>query len=445
VAEFSQKLSDLTLLIDEHASGRFENTINMAVPTLRRKVLEEEQIEGREWTRELFGGARSSTTIARDYGRRPRGGSIQPVKARELPVIITNTMALGLAASLAKLSDEETSSHVDAVLEEHSTDNARVLGRAIFGGGVNPFAAAVWDTALPNGTVDVTFEDISIFKPGASYDFIDVSAAKSYVVRATVVTPGAIGANSENVAGTVTFVNDVPEPESNAVVALEDIDVATGDSFQLRGTAAGFGGSTTLDGELNSFDAMAGSGATATLHGVTLASLANWKGWYRNHAAPYNQEAVTSFLMFIATQSGEMPTDVIMSPQLGIAHAASGGLHGPAFGVPALSLSAARPQTLDRSMDKYGMFDEGYDDDGLRAAGKKVTLDPNCQATRLIAHNRRRTKLGCWQKMGPEKEGSTSLFRNRDTLSLEAFITGMYKMVTTKRSTMGVMYGFTNI
>lgn len=438
-------MSALSALLHENAEGKFESTINNESPLLGSGALEvDEDQEGGEWTHEVFVGAHQATSFVVDYGNRPKGSAFTPIKARALPVLVTSTFSMGLAASMAKLSDKGLSKLFASSLDAVADDCARHLTRGILGGSISPNAGATWTGILANSTVTVAFLDVSLFKPNASYDFDDLDLGFTYVVRCTAVTPAAVGANSINIAGNVSFINDVVNPATNAPLALGSTTVATGDIFRLRGNSDGFGQNTsiTFSNAITSFDKIAGSGAsTATVHGIAPGIVPSWIGHTQAMAsAAYSQEAILAVMMRVQTYGGKMPTHMIYSPQAAAAHAASPGVHGAVFGVSSLAVTAETPRTVDRSADKYGNMSDGHDS-GLRIGGKPIIIEPNQPATTITGHNSDTVKLACWKKMGPEQEGENSLFVNRTTASVESYITGLYELTVQKRQTVMTVTG----
>lgn len=444
--------ANLSGLIKQFSAGRFESTINNASPLLKSKALQKDDCEGEEWIKEVYVGGHSPTMFAADFGTRPRGTALVPLKAKQLPTIVTSTLTMGKLATLSKLDDDRLASLFDSNLQAVAEDAARHLNRGIYGGSIAPQAGATWTGTAANSTVTVPFLDISMFRPGMAVDFRDVSSGLDYVVRVTGVAPAALGANSDAVAGNVSFINDVPGQVSGLVNVLTDTTVATGDSFLLRGTTAAGSAATAVGvtaatgAPMVSIDDIAGSGAASvTVHGIAPGTTPSWSGQTKALSAAYSQEAALSFMMRIHAQAGEMPTHVIMSPQVAAAHAASAGFQGAVFGVGSLSISAATPRNIDRSMDKFGGMSDGYEDSGLRLGGKPIVIDPNCPATTIVFHNTEKLKLMEWQKMEPEEEDGNSVFLNRTTLSNDAYITGALNLAVQKRSAIGTITGITGL
>lgn len=442
--------SSLSTLIGEFGPKYFERGINQASPLIKSKLLPKTDPDGEEYVVDLFPSASHATGVILDAGRLPTGGSGSPVKARALPAVIVSVLSQGRAASKMGLSDDRRTRLLDQEMKERSADVGRILNRAIIGGSISPQAGTTWSATSANATATVSFLDISLFREGMAVDFIDLSSSKGYVVRVTAVTPSAVGANSANVAGTVSFINDIPDPSTSSVVALTDTTIATGDSFQIRGATAGFGGSSTLQGALlNSFDSMAGgaagASATASFMGQDPATMGvgyNWRANYLSAAAAYNQEIALGFAARIATVSGVAPDVVVMHPQLAAAHKASGGQQSAAaFGMTA-GISSHYTRSLDSSVDKYG---NSYEDDGLRLSGAKVLQDPNCQPGRAIFFNSEYTKLCVWSEMGPDEEAGESVLLGRSFYTNEVQFSGLYNLVTDKRSTVGILDGFTSL
>lgn len=438
----------LSGLVKQFSAGRFESTINNDAPLIGSGVLMKREASGEELIKEVYVGGHSATAFTNDGGLRPKGAALVPIKARQMPTLITSTLTMGRMAALARLDEDRVAELFDSNLTAVAEDCARHLNRAMYGGSNAPQAGTVWSSTAVNGTATVNFLDISMFKPGAAYDWRDSTNSKDWVVRCTGVTGAAVGANSANVAGSVSFINDVPDMTTGAPVALTSVTIAVGDLFRLRGTGStvtAFGGAQGNGAAMVSIDDIAGSGAsTTTIHGIAPGTVPSWIGQTSALAGPYTQEAALSFFMRGHQYSGSQFTDIIMSPQMGAAHAASAGYQGAVFGVGSLGLSAATPRNLGNSMDKFAAMAEGYES-GLRLSGKNILIDPNAPATTVIFHNRDKLKLAVWQDMEPEDEDGNSNFVSRTSVLTEAYITGAMNLFVEKRLAIGTLTGITNL
>lgn len=438
----------LSGLVKQFSAGRFESTINNEAPLIGSGVLQKREASGEELIKEVYVGGHSATAFTNDGGLRPKGAALVPVKARQMPTYITSTLTMGKGAAIAKLDEDRVVEMFDSNLQAVAEDCARHLNRAIYGGSNAPQAGTVWNQTAINGTATVNFLDVSMFKPGAAYDWRDSTNSKDWVVRCTAVTPAAVGANSANVAGSASFINDVPDMTTGAPVALTSVTIAVGDLFRLRGTGStvtAFGGAQGTGAAMVSIDDIAGSGATSTtIHGLAPASVAGWVGQTSALSGPYTQEAALAFFMRGHQYSGHQFTDIIMAPQCAAAHAASAGYQGAVFGVGSLSISAATPRNLGNSMDKFGAMADGYES-GLRLSGKNILVDPNAPATTVIFHNRDKLKLAVWQEMEPEDEDGNSNFISRTNVNMEAYITGAMNLFVEKRQCIGTLTGITNL
>lgn len=426
-------------LIAEFAPERYENAINQAAPLIGSGALKKEKVDGEEWTHTLFGGAGHSTMVIRDAGRLPTGHAYEPTKLREQPANVVSVLKMGRRAAKAKLSDARLAEYFDSALEESSDDCGRVLARQLHGAAENPQAGTTWSGTAADSTATVSFNDISMFRPGAAYDFVDASSSKSYVVRCTGVTPSAVGSFTDAVSGTVDFINDVPDPVDDAVEALTDTTIATGDTFRIRGETAGFGGaSTTIDTALVNFSDMAGTG---TLHGTAASAYAGWAGNTKALSAAYSQEAVVQFMGRMHTIGGAIPDVVVMHPQVAAAHMANTGQQAAVWGLTA-GISAARPMDVQASADKFGnIFENG----GLRVGGARIVQDPNCPATVIVIFNSQKTKLAVWDEMGPDEESGDPMLLGRTFYDVGCQISGAYNLVTHRRNTVGRITGLTSL
>lgn len=437
--------ANLSTLIREQGSRYFGVGINQAAPLIGSGLLKKKKCSGDEWTETIFPSASSGTGFVLDRGYLPVGTSGLQAKARYMPTFAVANIDMGRGASKLNLSVEQVTSQLDAEMKERAQDVGRNINRALHGGTVVPQATATWSGTAANSTVSIDFVDVSLFRPGMAADFIDTSATLAYVVRVLSVTPAAKGSNSANVAGTVSFINDVPNPATGSVVALGATGVAVDDVFRVRGATAGFGAASALQGAIpNSFDDMAGSGAAASFAGIDPTTAANgpynWQGHSFAIAAAYSQEAMLGFAMRLAAQSGVSPDVCVMAPLVAAAHAASGDYHG-AFGGVSAAISAGRPKSLSTT-DKYGNV---YEDSGLRVVGAKVMIDPNCPATSAVLFNSEFTKLGVWSEVGPEEEAGDAVLLDRTRFASGVQFSGAYQLGTAKRSSVGVMSGITGL
>ena len=429
-------------LIAEFAPERFVTTTNLRSALLASGALEKVEQDGEELVIEVEVGSNPTTMFIQDFGRRPVGQTPTPAKGRVVPSNVHAVLSLGQTAQLAKLSDSRLTNILDAKLSNVAKDVARVVCRGIFGTTIAPQAGTTWSGTAADSTATVNFLDISLFKPGAAYDFVDLSATKSYVVRCTGVTPAAVGSNSANIAGSASFINDIPNPSTGSVEALTDTTIATGDTFALRGTFPGFGGSNTAitGARLNSFDDIAGSGANSAFMGIDPATTPGWAGQTLALAAIYSHEAALQFAARIDQFGGENFTHAVMPPQIAAAHAIMAGNQGAVYGISAQA-TASRPMNLDSSMDKYGKVL----DSGLRLAGREVVIDTNCPATSIVFHNKDNAKLAVWKEMGPDEEGGNNILLNRDTFSIDSYFSGSMQLYTVNRASIGMMTGITGL
>lgn len=437
-------INSISGIIAEFGPERFVNTINSMSPLIGSGVLEKVTQDGEELVITADVGESPATTYALDFDNRPNGQTTTPVKARFVPTMVTTRVSLGKQAALANLADKDLTKMLDTKLDASAKSVARHIGRGLYAGAVVPQAVATWSGLAADSTVSISFLDVSLFIPGASYNWVDTSLTLSYTVRCISKIAAVVGANSANVAGTVTFINDVVNPATGAVVALGATAVATDDIFALRGTFPGFGGSATaIAGKrINSFDDIAGSGASSSFGGIAPANLPGWVGQTIALGAAYSHEAALQFDARITQYSGEQFTDALMSPQVAAAHRIQAGAMGAVFGM-SIQPTAQRPQPLGARADKYGDVRSS----GLDLAGRAVLIDPNCPQTIVVFHNRDHAKLGVWSEMAPEEltELGGVVVTNRTTLSMDSDFTGSYQLYCAKRGAIGVMTGLTGL
>lgn len=437
----------LSTLIGEYGPDYFQVGINNANPLIKSGLLKKEDPDGDEYIAVLYPGANHATSVTLDGARLPQGGSGSPLKARAMPGVVVSVLSQGRAAAKMKLSDDRRTKMLDAELKERAADCGRIINRAIIGGSITPFTANAWSSTAANGTLIADFVDVSLFREGMAVDYVK-TADKSYVIRVQSVVFQAVSSASGNIAGRVTFINDVPHPDGvTGVVPLTATATATTDIFGIRGGYPGFGGTTSLSGALfNSFDTMSGSAANAvaSFMGQDPATMGigyNWRANYLSLAAVYSQEAMLAFAARIGTVSDMAPDVAFCHPQTAAAHRASGDFHGAAFGVSA-GLSAQRPMNLDKTIDKFG---GSYKGSGLQVAGAEIVEDPSCQPGRVVFFNSEMTKLCVWAEIGPDEEGGDPVLLGRAYYTTEVQFSGLYNLVTDKRSTVGVVDGITNL
>ena len=430
-------IGNIAGIIAEFGPERLVLTINNVSPLIGSGILETVPQEGEELTVTADVGESAATTYARDFDLRPDGQTTSPQKARFVPVMVTNRLALGKQASLAKLADKDLTKLIDEKLDSLAKSAARHLGRGVYLNSVVPQAIATWSGTAANSTVSVNFEDVSMFRAGIAVNF--VKGARSDTIRVLNVVAAAVGAFSSNVAGTVTFINDVINPATGAVVALASTAVIVTDIFALRGSYPGFGGNGTLvpGGVLNSFLDIAGS---ASFGGLDSTTLPGWSGQTLNLAAPYSHESALQFAARIYQYSGEDFSHALMSPQVGQQHRIQAGNIGGVYGI-ATQATAQRPMDLTMKADKYG----DVRNITMELAGRPVLLDPNCPQSIVVFHNKDHAKLGEWAKFDPEPltELGGIVAKAERTMSLYSDFTGSYQLYCGNRAAIGVMTGLT--
>lgn len=434
----------VSALIQAHAPARYENSINMACPEIGSGFLAKEQMDDEEWEHTLFGGSNSSTAVVRDAGRLPVAVGKVPVLAREQPANVISMLSMGRRAAKGKLRTQKLASLFDSSLQEASDDCGRTIGQQIHGSAVSPGNTATWTGTAADSTVSIDFADVRMFRPDAAYDFIDTSATLAYVVRCTSVTFNTISGstNSDAIAGTVAFINDVPDPSSptQAVVALGATAVATNDVFRTRGETAGFGlASTTVDNALNNMADLAGS---STLHGVATSDIGSWRGHTKSLSASYSAEACVQFMGRIFVDSGTIIDRVMCHPQVAAAHMAHTGQQPTTWGLTAGLTGGAWAQQIDKSSDKFGNV---YESKALKLGGADLMQTPNCPAASMEFYNSEKTKLAVWDEMGPDEEAGDALLLGRVFFDVGAQISGGYNVVTYKRSANGLINTIQNL
>ena len=457
---------NLSGLIKEFAPAKYATAVNMAVPVLADNVIKKADPDSSEVLVYGLPDGMSSTTFVEDLGDLPLGVANTPFEGKAEPKPLVSVIRMGRSVANAKMPDAKKATILDAHLESGARNTARQLGRALFGGVVNADNTPQWtnDGDLDD-TLTVQFEDISLFRVGQAYDFVDVDngsgAARVYVVRCQSVTPTALN-NSANVAGEVVFINDVKDSSgnqqyinstnANGGTAVTVASGASGDKFALRGTfsssnfsAAHAGASATANGNaLTSLDDICGSGATGDIYGIT-ASSSNFKGQSATASAAYSQELVLSFLAQMELYSDMGPNQVVMSPKLAAAHAASAGLHGAMLygstaGVPATgAVGGVGRKDVEKSMDKYGTAAK------MSVRGLPITVDPNCPASSIFFFNDTTLKLYQWREMGVVDEEGNGIRVLDDKYGFQIQIAGECELVAHERRDCGSISGLTSL
>jgi hypothetical protein len=429
-------------LIKEFGPEKVVNTINQTSPLIGSGALERTPQKGQELVVTVKPGGIPSVASVGDFGRRPTGQTNPPAKARFVPAMVTGQVRIGTQALQAVLEADTIVEMVDVELEDLASGVARHLGRSLYRNSETPQAVATWSGTAANSTVTINFLDVSMFRPGVAYDFIDTSASLAYVIRCTAVTPAAVGGNSANIAGSVSFINDVVNPATGNVVALGATAVAVDDVFRLRGSTLGFGGSSALiAGQvMNSFVDM--SSTSGVFGGLDPATTLGWAGSTSALGGPWNQDTPLGFMARLQNVSGETFTHCLMNPVIGAAHAVFSGAQGNVYGIP-LGVTAGRPSGLKADYDKYGSFEQMGT--GLKFAGRPVIEDPNCPADIVVLHNKRTAKLGVWREMAPEQktESGGILWNSEDGMFTQSNFTGSMQLYCTKRNAVGVITGIT--
>lgn len=440
--------SQLGNLVKQFGPKKLERTILETSKVIGSRSLETIKANGQEHRIGIVTGGSASATWISDNEDLPDGETNLQSIGRVLPAGIADHLRIGRMAADMAVSEEEASSLFMSEMDRVSNSLARHLGAGLYGLSAAPAASATWSGTAADSTVDVTFTDVSMFKPGAAYEFDDASASKTYVVRCSNVVYGAVGSSSANVAGTVSFINNVVQPgTSSTVVALTDTAVATGDTFRPRGTSpssASFGGTTSSTSQaMNTFDDIAGS---ATLHGVA-GTVAGWSGNSLALSAAYSQEAMLAFMARINARSGLAPTHVIMHPALAPVHqvsAVSSG--GTQFGIS--SAGSGNQRQISSDFDKYA---KSLDDlaqsqrSGLSLGGKEIVLDDNCPVGKVYFHNYQCVKLVEWIKLGPALQSGDPKLVVQNKFSYSVQFHGAYNLSCSQRSAVGLISGITNL
>jgi len=431
----------LSTLIREFAPERCMTALQASSPLMAdNSILDKKTNVKGELTFTVFPAENFAGGMVSDFGNLPAGGADIPSKGRVLPQPFVEVVQMGRAAVDMEVTAEGVVEMFQSNIDNRSRALSRKINSAIYGGAPQPSAGTTWNATTANATATVAFTDASLFRPGAAYDFCDLSSGNTYVVRCTAV------AYTSNVAANVSFINDVPSA-TGSVTALTDTTIATGDTFRIRGAGGpGFGTTTVLSGMI-SFDSIAGTGAAATLHGIAPASLPGWTGQNRALGAAFTQEASAGFTGLLAQISGSQFTHVLCGPQTAAAIAVSGGVQGSVLSsggaAPALG-GAGRYDLGSVNSDKYeGLATRASGKTGLTLHGRPVVEDISCPASTIVYHCRDTTKLAVWKAMGPQEEAGDPLLVDRTTYSFSTQIDWRGNLYTNQRASIGIMTGVT--
>ena len=417
-------ISALTQLIVRSGPQMAETALKSSSPLMADdSVLEKTDPDGGEWTATCFVPENHAVTILADNDSLPTGCADAPVPARQLPAIHFGLVTMGRAAADAAISSTRATVRLfEDTITNRLSQMTRQIGRALHGNSVSPSGSATWSGTAANSTVTISFTDLSLFKPGAAYHFNDDTASKVYTIRCTDVT------YTTGVGGTASFINDVPNVNGGAVVALTDTSVQTADTFALRGHfGAGFGVAAAAATTVG-FSAISGTGS---LHGVTNSTLPGWNSMSKSAGGALSQELLLQFGAQMVQFSGHQYTHVIMSPNLAAAYMAATNSTSGTVGGFAMA-------NVDSTSDKYKA---GYGT-GLTVGGKPLIADPNCPSGVALFHNRDFVKLCVWKKLAPDLQDGDKL-QSRTSYSYDYQIDARLNMVTNKRSTLGTITGIT--
>lgn len=459
----------LAELVKEFAPAKYATAVNMAVPVLADNVIKKADPDDSAVLVYGLPDGMSSTTFVEDLGDLPLGVANTPFEGKAEPKPLISVIRMGRSIANAKMPDAKKATILDAHLEAGARNTARQLGRALFGGTIKP--VSVVDPFASNGAADDTiklrFDDVSLFRVGQAYDFVDADndtgggvLAKVFVLRCTEVTPQAVGGgNSANVAGDVIFINDVKDSSNNGQTIVDSggstgvvVDTSN-DFFALRGTysrsnfASGHAGSAATvtllktGNALTSLDDICGSGASANIYGINAATT-NFKGQaIAAGSVPYSQELVLASLAQMELYSDMGPNQVVMSPKLAAAHAASAGVHGTNFGLPSTGseLGGIGRKDVEKSMDKYGAAGK------MTVRGLPITVDPNCPAGTIFMFNDTTLKLYQWREMGVVDEEGNGIRVLDDKYGFQIQIAGECELVAHERRDCGSISGLTSL
>lgn len=437
MAIINPNVAVLSGLVEEYAPEHCSLALQASSPLFKdESVIEKTKGIKGELVFDVFPSESTGGGMIADFGALPVASGDLPGKGRVMPQAFIEVVGIGRSAADLEVSSDNLVTLFKNQIGYRSASLARKINVAIYGVNPQPLAGTTWSAVGATGTAAVTFADGNgFFRPGAAYDFCDLSSGNTYVVRCGTSTP------TGNASCSVVFFNDVPSPGTLAIANLTDTTIATGDTFRIRGAGGtGFGATTAVTGFVN-FDAIAGSGANATLHGIAPASLPGWTGQNRTlSGAAFSQEASLGWSNTMNQVSNVPWTHILCGAQVSAAIQVSGGIQGSilASGGAATQVGGAGRFDLGvMNADKYQGMDGSRT--GLTLHGRPVIEDPNCGNTVVIYHNKNTTKLGMWKDLGPAQEGNDSLLLDRATYSFSTQIDARVNLYTIQRSSVGML------
>lgn len=398
-----------------------------------------------EWTATVWppGG---QGVIAADNQRLPNGvASIQGL-ARQMPNAILQVISQGAIAADLQINTSTAMTQLNQELKQRASAMGKQLARAVVGGTVSPNATGTnWSGTAANSTLTACpFDDISLFEINCLYDWVSATSSLSYRIRCTDVLSAAGVAASALVAGTVSFINDDPNPATGTVVAFGSATILTTDIFALAGTYAGYGGSATaLTNGPVSFDTYISASAATLVHALspTANPQLNWRSPTRALATTFSQEAVLGFKGLVKQRGGGISTTAFMHDQVAAALQASTGVQGSTFGFSAGNV-AGRPMPLAQgTADKYG---SGVAPKTLQLIGMTAVAESNCPVGRVFVYDKANTKVGEWKKLGPRDAGDgITVYADRNFYSNGMQLDARFSLLSSLRASVGALTGIT--
>lgn len=428
--------------ISDYVPKKFSALFNTDSRAISSGAIEKIKEDGTEWTATAVPPCAEDVGWGADFSRWPTGSSTKMEKLRAPPKQILAVVSLGMAASLAKMAVKEKASYVETQVSARLKQMSMHLAKGIFGGNSGiPQTTNSWSGTGLSSTLVVDFLDVSMFKEGASYNWVPATLSggiqKSYTVRVREIQRQTVGSASANVAGRVTFIHDVINKATGAVTTLHTQTTLVGDRYYQRGTYEGFAGETAgataavTGNVLTSFDDIA---TATTVLGFTSSTLAGWAGNTLAAGGAYNQELMKSLAGRIQAVSGEMPTHYFCSPAVLQAHGASFQIIGSVFGTTG-GLSAATP--ISGGVDKYA------GNAAYTCNGKPLIEDIMCQAGTMVAHNRDHVKLAEYGPVQVAQNGAGVVDQTFNAVNY--YLNAQYELVTDMRSSVGTLTGITGL
>lgn len=429
-------------------AARFGNKVLQEQVKLRAPIwsaLEHIPMSGQVGIVNPIVAAQSSSTFVADGGDRPVGNARTPVQGIMSPAFVTASLKLNNGTLAVLSGKQDSANYLDGELKSCAGTMAKQIGQGILGAAglicsitaiVEQFGASVAGRAI------FTVDSAAGLAIGLPITLNDVSASRSYIVRV-----GAIELSGADATANVTLINDVElssTQSNNTNAVLAAVVFAANDTLNQRGSFTNEGiNSASAASSLGcvSLSDLSGSGAVYSLSSTDIANT-GFRGQQFTSVGTPTQEAFIMRMMRMRQLSGEGSDLIVVNPMtagvLGfgaLTQAAAVGAFAPTGGI------GQTRRMVDGKLDKYGAGIMG--ENGVSIGGVKTVSDENLAEGTAYILNTEYTKIGKWQDIEAEKEGSDVVLVNRDKFAKEVFYGAIFNVYCNKRSTVGRLTGLT--